>query len=95
MRVLVPIFIVFLTTMSALLVLGVWFAYQFLIGLPEIAERVGIGSPGLGSSQVAWMAHVGGFVFGLIGIYILGGRPHPAPALSPYLPTRRFGRGRF
>jgi membrane associated rhomboid family serine protease len=50
-------------------VLGIWFLYQFLIGAPDIA---GIG----GHSGVAWMAHVGGFVFGAIAILLLGGRPH-------------------
>lgn len=66
-NVLVPIF--FLLTMiqmSALAVLGLWFVYQFLIAAQELA----------GPSGVAWMAHVGGFVYGLILIFLLGGRPH-------------------
>lgn len=67
-NVLVPIFFIFtVIQMSALAVLGVWFVYQFLIGLQELA----------GPSGVAWMAHVGGFVFGFVGIILLGGRPHP------------------
>jgi membrane associated rhomboid family serine protease len=66
-NVLVPIFIIFtVVQMSALAVLGLWFVYQFLIGLQEAA----------GANQVAWMAHVGGFVFGAIAIFLLGGRPH-------------------
>jgi membrane associated rhomboid family serine protease len=74
-RVLLPIIIFFtMITMSAMTVLALWFAYQFLIGLPEIAGRIGIGAPG--STEVAWMAHVGGFVFGVVAIYLLGGRPH-------------------
>ncbi len=64
-RVLVPIFIFFMTTMSALTVLGLWFFYQFLIGAQELS----------GATEVAWMAHVGGFVFGFIAILALGGRP--------------------
>lgn len=66
-NVLVPIF--FLLTiiqMSALAVLGLWFVYQFLIGLQELA----------GPSGVAWTAHVGGFVYGVVLIFLLGGRPH-------------------
>jgi membrane associated rhomboid family serine protease len=75
-KVLLPIIIFFtVLTMSAFTVLAIWFAYQFLIGLPEISARIGVGAPG--STEVAWMAHVGGFVFGLVAIYLLGGRPHP------------------
>jgi membrane associated rhomboid family serine protease len=75
-RVLLPIIIIFtIVNMSAFAVLALWFAYQFLIGLPEIASRIGIGAPG--STEVAWMAHVGGFLFGLIAMYLLGGRPQP------------------
>ena len=68
-RVLVPIFIFFMTELSAVAVLGLWFLYQFVIGAQAAT----------GSTEVAWMAHVGGFVFGLVGIYILGGRPQPPP----------------
>jgi membrane associated rhomboid family serine protease len=65
-RVLVPIFIIFtIIRMSAFAVLGLWFVYQFLIGLQEAA----------GANQVAWMAHVGGFLFGAVAIFLLGGRP--------------------
>jgi membrane associated rhomboid family serine protease len=72
-NVLVPIFILFtVVQMSALAVLGLWFLYQFLIGLQEAA----------GANQVAWMAHVGGFVFGAIAILLLGGRPQrPQPVV--------------
>jgi membrane associated rhomboid family serine protease len=65
-NVLVPIFF-FLTViqMSAFAVLGLWFVYQFLLGAQELA----------GAGGVAWMAHVGGFVFGVLGILALGGRP--------------------
>lgn len=66
-NVLVPIFIIFtVVQMSAVAVLGLWFLYQFFIGAQEFS----------GATEVAWMAHVGGFVFGAIGIFILGGRPH-------------------
>jgi membrane associated rhomboid family serine protease len=77
-RVLLPIFIFFtMVRMSAFAVLALWFAYQFLIGLPEIAGRIGIGTSG--STEVAWMAHVGGFLFGVVAMYLLGGRPQKAP----------------
>jgi membrane associated rhomboid family serine protease len=73
-NVLVPIIIIFtVVQMSAFLVLGLWFLYQFLIAAQE----------SVGSTGVAWMAHVGGFVFGLVAIYLLGGRPHRAPPTWP------------
>lgn len=65
------IVVIFFTVvqLSAIVVLGIWFILQFFT-----AE----------SSGVAWMAHVGGFVFGALGILVLGGRPQrPAPAWSP------------
>jgi membrane associated rhomboid family serine protease len=66
-NVLVPIFIIFtVVQLSAMTVLGLWFLYQFLIGLQEATA---------GGQAVAWLAHVGGFVFGVVGIYLLGGRP--------------------
>lgn len=64
-NVLVPIIIIWtVLQMSAFIVLGLWFIYQFVIPQPG----------------VAWQAHAGGFVFGVIAIYLLGGRPHkPQP----------------
>ena len=60
-NVLVPIFFLLtVTQMSAWIVLGLWFAFQFLLSQPG----------------VAWQAHAGGFVFGILAILLLGGRPH-------------------
>lgn len=77
-NVLVPIFFFLsMVQMSAFAVLVLWFLYQFLIAAQELA----------GPSGVAWMAHVGGFVFGLIAIFLLGGRPQRArPAWAPRAP---------
>ncbi len=77
-NVLVPIVIIWtVIQLSAFIVLGLWFVYQFLIGGPDIA---GVGD----HSGVAWMAHVGGFVFGAIAIFLLGGRPQrPARLMQP------------
>ena len=74
-NVLVPIFLFFtVIQMSALTTLLIWFAYQFLIAWQDLN----------GVSSVAWMAHVGGFVFGVVAIFLLGGRPHrPQPAWQP------------
>lgn len=49
--------------MPAVVVLGIWFASQFLIGQGQ--------QPGSGG--VAWMAHVGGFVAGAVLVVVLGG----------------------
>lgn len=69
-RVLVPIFIFFMIQLPAIAVLGLWFLYQFAIAAQEFT----------GATEVAWMAHVGGFLFGLVAIYLLGGRPHAPPS---------------
>jgi membrane associated rhomboid family serine protease len=78
-NVLVPIFFfITITQMSAWIVLGLWFLYQFLIGAQEAPQ----------ATSVAWMAHVGGFVFGALAILVLGGRPQR--------PHAQFGwRGRY
>ena len=65
-NVLVPIFIIFtVIQLSAVTVLSLWFLYQFLIGRQAWS----------GATEVAWMAHVGGFVFGFVAILLAGGRP--------------------
>jgi membrane associated rhomboid family serine protease len=66
-RTLVIFFFITVIEMSAFAVLALWFVYQFIIAAQELAGEI---------NEVAWMAHVGGFVFGAIAIFILGGRPH-------------------
>ncbi len=67
-NVLVPILFFFtFIPMSAWIVLGLWVLFQVLIPQPG----------------VAWQAHVGGFVFGLLAILLLGGRPQPPRTLRP------------
>jgi membrane associated rhomboid family serine protease len=63
---LVIFFFITVIELSALVVLGMWFVYQFFIGAQEVS----------GATSVAWLAHVGGFVFGAVGVFLLGGRPH-------------------
>jgi membrane associated rhomboid family serine protease len=61
-NVLVPIiFIWTILQLSAFVVLGLWFLYQFIIPQPG----------------VAWQAHAGGFIIGVLLILLFGGRPHP------------------
>ena len=74
-KVLVPIFILWtIIELEAVAVLGLWLIYQFIIAAQESQ----------GFTSVAWMAHVGGFAFGLLATFLLGGRPHkPQPAWAP------------
>jgi membrane associated rhomboid family serine protease len=73
--VLVPLgFFTQLMRLPALLVLGFWFVLQlFQGGLMARGEEGG----------VAYLAHVGGFVAGVVLIFVLGGRPPTAAAWPP------------
>ncbi|MGI8845297.1 MAG: rhomboid family intramembrane serine protease [Thermoleophilaceae bacterium] len=75
--------IVFFTviTVPALLVLGAWFVMQALYGFFSVAQ------PMDGGGGVAYFAHIGGFVFGLLAIKLFADRvhrdyraPHQVPA---------------
>jgi membrane associated rhomboid family serine protease len=62
-RVLTLIFIIFFVTLveiPAYVMLGIWFALQFLPAVGQVATPV--------EGGVAYLAHVGGFVFGLAAI---------------------------
>jgi membrane associated rhomboid family serine protease len=64
-RVLTLIFIIFFITfveIPALALLAVWFLLQFVPALGQVSTDVG------GNGGVAYLAHVGGFVFGLAAI---------------------------
>lgn len=66
---LVPVF-VFLTTMEipAVFMLAYWFIIQLFSGVGSI------GYSNISKGGVAWFAHVGGFVAGMVLIYVLGTR---------------------
>jgi rhomboid family protein len=77
-RILSLVFIVFFVTiveLPAVYLLGFWFLLQLFFGLAGLATPLG------GSEGVAYFAHVGGFVFGLLVIRLLVVRGH----------RRRFG----
>lgn len=64
-RVVTIVFIVFLFTLIELpawLLLGIWFAEQAIVGGAQLADQAS------GGGGVAYFAHVGGFVFGLLAI---------------------------
>lgn len=66
---LVPIF-VFVTTIEvpAVLILVYWFVIQFFSGVGSIAHSQ------ISQGGVAWFAHVGGFLAGMLLIMTMGGR---------------------
>jgi membrane associated rhomboid family serine protease len=66
---LVPIFI-FLTTMEipASFMLLYWFAIQIFSGIGSV------GYSNISSGGVAWFAHVGGFLAGIVLVYLMGTR---------------------
>jgi membrane associated rhomboid family serine protease len=64
---LVPIFLFFqVMALPAMLMLGLWFVYQFLLGALSLAWGTGTGG------GTAWWAHIGGFAFGALAIKIFG-----------------------
>jgi membrane associated rhomboid family serine protease len=70
-RVVTLIFIIIFVTivqLPALIVLGAWFVLQLL---PAFSEPVGEGGGG-----VAYFAHIGGFVFGLLVIKLFANKVH-------------------
>ena len=74
--------LVFIVRIPAWLYLGAWFVYQFLEAMYALLN------PEEGGSGVAFAAHVGGFLFGMLAAYALAsaGRirieetPRSAPA---------------
>src|SRR3712207_1872886 len=77
-RIITLIFIILFFTvveLPALLVIGLWFAQQLVFGWLDYA------SAGEGGG-VAYFAHIGGFLFGLLGIRLVAERRRKTPA--PY-----------
>ena len=70
-RVLTLVIIIFFVTilrLPALLVLGAWFLLQLL--------DFSASQPGASGGGVAYVAHIGGFAFGLLAIRLFATRPH-------------------
>jgi membrane associated rhomboid family serine protease len=73
-RVVTVIFIVIfftILTLPALLVLGLWFLMQVAYGAADLGQPLGGGGGG-----VAYFAHIGGFVFGLLLIKLFANDVH-------------------
>ena len=81
-RVLSLVIIVFFVTLievPALLLLAVWFALQFVPAVGQLA------TPDVAGGGVAYLAHVGGFVFGLAAIHLFRRRrERPGSRLPVY-----------
>jgi len=56
-----------LVPMPALVVIGLWIVLQFINGIGSITQSAETGG-------VAYMAHIGGFVAGLVLTFVFGGR---------------------
>ena len=70
--VVVLIFFFTILELPAMLFLVIWFAQQALFGY------LGLINPGEGGGGVAYFAHIGGFVFGLLAIRLFARRRRPA-----------------
>ncbi len=76
-RVVTLIFIILFFTvieLPALVVLGIWFIEQAAFGAANLTNPTG------GGGGVAYFAHVGGFVFGLLTVKLLATRRKAVPA---------------
>ena len=79
-KVLTLVFIILIVTvieLPAWAMLGVWFAEQAAFGAAGLTTATGSGG------GVAYFAHVGGFVFGLITIRLLAKRARGSPPMRP------------
>jgi membrane associated rhomboid family serine protease len=71
-------YLVRLVEIPAVIVLGLWFILQFFNGLAALSAP--------GTANVAYFAHIGGFVAGMALIYLFRGGQRPGP------PRRRYRR---
>jgi membrane associated rhomboid family serine protease len=84
-RVLTLIWIIFFVTfieIPAYVMLGIWFALQFLPAVGEVATPDVAGGGG-----VAYVAHVGGFLFGLLVIRLFAKHRPEVPGPEPAYPV--------
>jgi membrane associated rhomboid family serine protease len=81
-RVVTVVLIVFFFTiieLPALVVLGIWFLEQALVGYFDLAHPTG------GGGGVAYFAHIGGFVFGLLTVRAFARSRRSGPPTRPAL----------
>ncbi len=76
---LIPLFFIpYFIEISAFFFLGIWFITQFFSGVASLLSPAQMSMGG-----IAWFAHIGGFVFGLLTIKIFAPR-RPAPYVRIY-----------
>jgi membrane associated rhomboid family serine protease len=83
-RVLTLVFIILFFTvieLPAILFLGFWFLQQILFGTLDLTNPTG------GGGGVAYFAHIGGFVWGLVMIKIFAQRQKPFTGSGPRYPV--------
>lgn len=79
----VPVFIVLVPLhVPALLFIGLWFVMQFLSGTFSL-----MGAPDGG---IAWWAHIGGFVFGVFLLWLLGTGRHRVTERTDFRRPRQY-----
>jgi membrane associated rhomboid family serine protease len=79
-RVLTLVFIILFFTvieLPAVVVLGIWFAEQALFGASNLTNPTG------GGGGVAYFAHIGGFIFGMLTIRLLATKRKSIPPRFP------------
>jgi membrane associated rhomboid family serine protease len=82
-RVLTLVFIIFFVTfveIPAMVMLGIWFVLQLLPAVGQVATPEVAGEGG----GVAYLAHIGGFVFGLALIKLFANRHRERAEPPPY-----------
>ena len=81
-RTIIFIFIFFtIVTLPAIVLIGIWFLLQFFDGIASLSTV----QQGMGG--VAYVAHVGGFIAGLLITLVMRSRLRPPPPISyPYFP---------
>lgn len=68
---LIPLFIIWFTArIPAVIFIGLWFLVQFLSGVGSLGS--------VNSGGIAWWAHVGGFLVGLLWAFAMGRQSRPS-----------------
>ncbi|HLZ10650.1 MAG TPA: rhomboid family intramembrane serine protease, partial [Chloroflexota bacterium] len=77
------LFFFWIIDVPALLMIGVWFVTQFFNGVAALAVT------GIGGGGVAWWAHVGGFVAGIVLMLALPKQTWETPDETSFSPVER------
>jgi membrane associated rhomboid family serine protease len=79
---LIPVIIYpWIVEISAFIFLGFWFVIQLYSGFQSLSMPGGASMGG-----IAWWAHIGGFIFGMLAVYFFAKRPDPKPYFNSQWP---------